>query len=216
MKPTDLSGLEIQQQFELLQEQLIVESVEKKAKGKATLSKRSKNAELIIANVDLVHFYNTYITTLAPIFKPMAVRAGLCPFHKETDPSFHAHKAKRFYHCFGCGYTGDVIAVFTQLQYNYTGKKIDEKEAIQLLANMYNISLYPEEESSSNMDIFDMAKKMLVGKSYMEEYTGEITLVKYTKLNNSIMQNNLPFDTKIKQLGELDIQLSAYLMGERE
>lgn len=32
-----------------------------------------------------------------------------CPFHGEKTPSFHVDDAKGFYHCFGCGVSGDAI-----------------------------------------------------------------------------------------------------------
>jgi DNA primase len=34
---------------------------------------------------------------------------GLCPFHGEKTPSFHVHGDKQYFHCFGCGASGDVI-----------------------------------------------------------------------------------------------------------
>ena len=34
---------------------------------------------------------------------------GLCPFHAEKTPSFTVNDEKRFGHCFGCGWHGDVI-----------------------------------------------------------------------------------------------------------
>jgi len=34
---------------------------------------------------------------------------GLCPFHGEKTPSFNVHGDKQFFHCFGCGASGDVI-----------------------------------------------------------------------------------------------------------
>ncbi|HVB08089.1 MAG TPA: DNA primase [Candidatus Acidoferrales bacterium] len=35
--------------------------------------------------------------------------SGLCPFHQEKTPSFSVHATKQFYHCFGCGKSGDVF-----------------------------------------------------------------------------------------------------------
>ena len=34
---------------------------------------------------------------------------GLCPFHGEKTPSFNVVEDKQFYHCFGCGRSGDVF-----------------------------------------------------------------------------------------------------------
>lgn len=34
---------------------------------------------------------------------------GLCPFHNEKTPSFHVRDDEGYYHCFGCGASGDAI-----------------------------------------------------------------------------------------------------------
>ena len=36
-------------------------------------------------------------------------RTGLCPFHNEKTPSFHVRDDEGYYHCFGCGASGDAI-----------------------------------------------------------------------------------------------------------
>lgn len=42
--------------------------------------------------------------------------AGLCPFHSEKTPSFNVHAVKQFYHCFGCGVSGDVFSFIQKVE----------------------------------------------------------------------------------------------------
>src|SRR5437870_3395231 len=34
---------------------------------------------------------------------------GLCPFHKDTKPSFRVNLEKNVFHCFGCSAKGNII-----------------------------------------------------------------------------------------------------------
>lgn len=55
---------------------------------------------------------------------------GLCPFHSEKTPSFTVAEDKGFYHCFGCGASGNAISFVMQIQ------KMNYREALEELANM--------------------------------------------------------------------------------
>ena len=66
---------------------------------------------------------------------------GLCPFHGEKTPSFTVHSAQQFFHCFGCGESGDVFS-FMMKYYN-----LDFPGAVKELAKKYHIEL-PERRQS--------------------------------------------------------------------
>ena len=60
---------------------------------------------------------------------------GRCPFHHEKTPSFSVHSAQQFYHCFGCGASGDVFSFI--MQYH----NLDFPGALKELARRYRIDL---------------------------------------------------------------------------
>ncbi len=39
-----------------------------------------------------------------------------CPFHHERTPSFAVNQAEQFYHCFGCGVSGDVLRFVQEIE----------------------------------------------------------------------------------------------------
>lgn len=51
-----------------------------------------------------------------------------CPFHHEKTPSFSVNAAEKFYHCFGCGASGDVIGFIKEYE------NVDFNQAVQILA----------------------------------------------------------------------------------
>ncbi|MFT5697208.1 MAG: DNA primase [Desulforhopalus sp.] len=60
---------------------------------------------------------------------------GLCPFHGEKTPSFSVHGGQQFFHCFGCGESGDVFSFVMKQQ------GLDFPEALRLLAERYHVEL---------------------------------------------------------------------------
>lgn len=52
---------------------------------------------------DLVSSYGVVVRSAG------SSKKACCPFHGEKTPSFHINERKGFYHCFGCGESGDAI-----------------------------------------------------------------------------------------------------------
>lgn len=67
---------------------------------------------------------------------------GLCPFHDEKTPSFHANPARGTFHCFGCGEGGDAIAFIQKIE------GLSFVESMERLAAKYGIQLRYEEGES--------------------------------------------------------------------
>jgi DNA primase len=68
--------------------------------------------------------------------------SGLCPFHKEKSPSFSVHAVRQFYHCFGCGVSGDVFSFVGKIE------NVGFPEAVKIVALKCGIPL-PKREFSS-------------------------------------------------------------------
>ena len=60
---------------------------------------------------------------------------GLCPFHQEKTPSFSVHATRQFFHCFGCGASGDVFNFVQKIE------NITFPEAVRLVAEKLKIPL---------------------------------------------------------------------------
>jgi DNA primase len=68
--------------------------------------------------------------------------AGLCPFHSEKSPSFSVHATRQFYHCFGCGQSGDVFTFLQKIE------NLSFPEAVRAVAQKCGIPL-PKREFNS-------------------------------------------------------------------
>jgi DNA primase len=61
--------------------------------------------------------------------------SGLCPFHGEKTASFSVHATRQFYHCFGCGVSGDVFSFVQKIE------NITFPESVRLVAQKVGIAL---------------------------------------------------------------------------
>lgn len=64
---------------------------------------------------------------------------GLCPFHDERSPSFHVRPHVGYYHCFGCGESGDVYSFLQKIDH------VTFSEAVERLAGKIGYELHYED-----------------------------------------------------------------------
>ena len=67
---------------------------------------------------------------------------GLCPFHQEKTPSFHVRDDDGYYHCFGCGVSGDAISFLREQE------SMGFMDAIEHLAGLAGMTV-PEQQKLS-------------------------------------------------------------------
>ena len=65
-----------------------------------------------------------------------------CPFHHEKTPSFSVNSIDQYYHCFGCGVSGDVVKFVMEME------SVDFMDACKILADKAGMIL-PDFKSNS-------------------------------------------------------------------
>lgn len=75
-----------------------------------------------------------------------------CPFHHEKTPSFCINEAGNFYHCFGCGASGDVIKFVSEME------NTDFVDTVKMLAERAKLPM-PQTEFDSEKTIEQKRKR---------------------------------------------------------
>jgi len=95
---------------------------------------------------DIVDIISAYL----PLKKRGKSYLGLCPFHQEKTASFYVVPSKSFYHCFGCGKSGNVI------NFVMDQERLEYPDALRFLAQKSGIVIPESNQKKSDYDaIFD-------------------------------------------------------------
>ena len=105
--------------------------------------------ETVRQQADIVRVIGDYIQLKKAGAKNFA---GLCPFHNEKSPSFSVNIERQFFHCFGCGKSGDVFKFVQERE------QISFPEAVRLVAEKMGIPL-PRMQYSSESEAEDAGKR---------------------------------------------------------
>jgi DNA primase len=88
----------------------------------------------LLVRVDIVDLIDSHV----PLKKTGTNFIARCPFHTEKTPSFSVNRKKQFFHCFGCGTSGNAISFL--MGFNH----LDFIEAVKELAAFAGIDVPKE------------------------------------------------------------------------
>lgn len=132
----------------------------------------NSNTEEIKARVNVVDFIGGYVR----LQKAGSSWKACCPFHNEKTPSFVVNEEKQFWHCFGCGKSGDIFTFLMEIE------GVGFREALKILADRAGVPLpeyNPQEEKEKNRgaEILELSAKFYekqlwegIGKTKALEY----------------------------------------------
>lgn len=111
----------------------------------------------LLARIDITDVISRHVT----LRKRGANLVGLCPFHGEKTPSFTVSPAKQFYHCFGCGASGNAISFYIQ----HLG--VNFPEAVRMLAREAGLTV-PEPNKSPRQRRYEKQQRQV--RTIYEQY----------------------------------------------
>ena len=118
----------------------------------------------LLARSDIVQLINQRV----PLKKAGANYKACCPFHSEKTPSFNVSAQKQFYHCFGCGASGDSLKFLME----YDGLSfIDSIEQLASLTGMEvpreKLTQQEQVKQQKQRDLYDVT--LLAAKYYRKQ-----------------------------------------------
>ncbi len=103
----------------------------------------------VLARTDLVELIDSRV----PLKKSGTNYSACCPFHNEKTPSFSVNQDKQFFHCFGCGISGNAISFL--MEYD----RLEFLDAVDDLASTLGLEI-PREAGTSEVpissDLYDL------------------------------------------------------------
>jgi DNA primase len=127
---------------------------------------RHSDIEEVKARTNIADVIGEYVS-----LKPAGIGSlkGLCPFHDERSPSFNVRPQLGFYHCFGCGESGDVYKFLQTIDH------VPFAEAVERLAARVGYQLTYEDGGNASEDRGTRARILAANKAAEEFYVARLT-----------------------------------------
>lgn len=112
-----------------------------------------------------------------------------CPFHHEKTPSFCINSSDQYFHCFGCGESGDVIKLVREME------NVEFMDAVKLLAQRAGLEV-PQTTGFDNKNTVELKRKRDVLLNIMNDcahfYLDNLNSGKADEHINYILKRNIP------------------------
>lgn len=123
----------------------------------------------LLHRTDLVELIDSYV----PLKKRGNSHVACCPFHNEKSPSFNVVAKKQFYHCFGCGASGNAISfVMNYMNQGFT-------DAVETLATRLGLTVPREgktEKSNASNDLYKLLTEVNLYYQKKLKHEGQIAI----------------------------------------
>ena len=134
--------------------------------------------EEIKNRLSIVEIVSEYVT-LQPAGRNFK---GLCPFHKDTNPSLIVSEEKQFAWCFACNNGGDIFGFVQKIE------NISFAESLKILAQKADVSLKEnslpkKEENNTLLEILQSATEKFVENFWQNKQVQEIVLQRKLSIN---------------------------------
>ncbi|KTR85799.1 DNA primase [Leucobacter chromiiresistens] len=126
---------------------------------------RASDIEEVKRRTSLADLVGDYVTLKNAGIDSMK---GLCPFHDERSPSFHVRPALGYYHCFGCGESGDAFTFLQRMDH------LTFAESVERLAARIHYALTYEEGGFSREEGPNRARLLAANTAAAEFFVAQL------------------------------------------
>ena len=126
---------------------------------------RQADVEELKLRINIADVIGDYVTLKSAGVGSMK---GLCPFHDERSPSFHVRPTVGYFHCFGCGESGDVYTFVQKMDH------LSFTESIERLAQRINFELHYEEGSGKPNESGNRSRILAANSAAAEFFVAQL------------------------------------------
>lgn len=163
----------------------------------------------IVCNIP--DYYERYVKPLDKRFSEYSLyssRTVICPLHNDTDPSLGLINHRfltdvKIYHCFGCGASGTIIRLHQFIEELYHGRRLNEQESCNELADLFGISLEDFEEIADD----DYDGKYVAMLKRISNMKNSYTIKTFSTELLNIRSSDMTLEDKMRLLNNESIKM---------